>query len=127
MVKASAKGTLKYLILKGDYLERLKDIKKDHEVQEKGLFVIISDENGREAARHYIPRDSVIRLKDGSEVNTGDIISKPKSEDRSVIAQWDPYSNPVIAEISGVVAFEDIEPGFSATEQYDEWRECKFG
>ena len=120
VVKASAKGTLKYLILKGDYLERLKDIKKDHEVQEKGLFVIISDENGREAARHYIPRDSVIRLKDGSEVNTGDIISKPKSEDRSVIAQWDPYSNPVIAEISGVVAFEDIEPGFSATEQYDE-------
>ena len=99
VVKASAKGTLKYLILKGDYLERLKDIKKDHEVQEKGLFVIISDENGREAARHYIPRDSVIRLKDGSEVNTGDIISKPKSEDRSVIAQWDPYSNPVLLRL----------------------------
>jgi len=121
IVKASAAGTLKYFILKGDYLVRLKDeIKKGHEVTEKGLFVVISDENDREAARHYIPRDSIIRLKDGSNVEAGDIISKPKTEDRSVIAEWDPYSTPIIAESAGVVSFEDIEPGYSAAEQYDE-------
>jgi len=36
-IKAGADGTLKYFILKGDYLERLRDIKKGHVVSEKGM------------------------------------------------------------------------------------------
>ena len=41
IIPAGAKGILKYFILKGDYLERLKDIKKGHIVTEKGMFVVI--------------------------------------------------------------------------------------
>ncbi|WP_297895457.1 DNA-directed RNA polymerase subunit beta', partial [uncultured Campylobacter sp.] len=63
-IKAGANGTLKYFILKGDYLERLRDIKKGHVVSEKGMYVVISDDNGREAIRHYIPRESVITYDD---------------------------------------------------------------
>jgi DNA-directed RNA polymerase, beta' subunit len=119
-IKAGANGTLKYFILKGDYLERLKDIKKGHVVSEKGMYVVISDENGREAIRHYIPRESVITYDDNSVVKSEDLIAKPKKDDRLIIAEWDPYSIPVAAECEGKISFEDIEPGYTATEQYDE-------
>ena len=119
-IKAGANGTLKYFILKGDYLERLRDIKKGHVVSEKGMYVVISDENGREAIRHYIPRESVITYDDNSVVKNEDLIAKPKKDDRLIIAEWDPYSIPVAAECEGKISFEDIEPGYTATEQYDE-------
>nr|WP_314234466.1 DNA-directed RNA polymerase subunit beta' [uncultured Campylobacter sp.] len=119
-IKAGANGTLKYFILKGDYLERLRDIKKGHVVSEKGMYVVISDENGREAIRHYIPRESVITYDDNSVVKSDDLIAKPKKDDRLIIAEWDPYSIPVAAECEGKISFEDIEPGYTATEQYDE-------
>ena len=119
-IKAGANGTLKYFILKGDYLERLRDIKKGHVVSEKGMYVVISDDNGREAIRHYIPRESVITYDDNSVVKSDDLIAKPKKDDRLIIAEWDPYSIPVAAECEGKIGFEDIEPGYTATEQYDE-------
>ncbi len=119
-IKAGVSGTLKYFILKGDYLERLKDIKKGHVVSEKGMYVVISDANGREAIRHYIPRESVITYDDNTVVKSEDLIAKPKKDDRLIIAEWDPYSIPVAAECEGKISFEDIEPGYTATEQYDE-------
>lgn len=119
-IKAGVNGTLKYFILKGDYLERLKDIKKGHVVSEKGMYVVISDANGREAIRHYIPRESVITYDDNTVVKSEDLIAKPKKDDRLIIAEWDPYSIPVAAECEGKISFEDIEPGYTATEQYDE-------
>lgn len=120
VIKAEAKGILKFFLLKGDYLERVKNVKKDQVVTEKGLFVVVADEDGREAVRHYIPRESVIQLNDSSKVDAKSIIAKPQNSDRLIIAEWDPYSTPIIAELEGVIAFEDIEPGYTATEQYDE-------
>lgn len=120
VVTAAHAGKINYFILKGDCLERIKDLKKGDEVKEKGLFVVISDKEGREAARNYIPRKSILELKDGANVEVGGVISRPSSKEKIVIAQWDPYSTPVIAEAPGKVSFEDIEPGYSATEQFDE-------
>lgn len=119
-IVSGASGIVKFFILRGDYLDRVKDIKKGHEVEEKGLFVIVSDKDGREASRHYIPRNSVIEIDDNSQVDSSSVIATPKNSDKLVVAEWDPYSTPIIAEESGVVAFEDIEPGYSAAEQYDE-------
>ena len=119
-IVASAHGVLKYYILKGDYLERIREIKKGDIVTEKGLFVVVADEEDREAVRHYIPRNSIIEFDDSSDVVATDILAKPQADSKLVIAEWDPYSNPVIAEEAGVVAYEDIEPGYSVTEQYDE-------
>ncbi len=119
-IVANATGEIKYYKLVGDYLERFKDIKKGSTVNEKGLFAIIADSEGREAARHYIPRQSVIEFDDNSMVNAKDIIAHPEKDEQKVIAEWDPYSTPTIAEDDGVVTFEDIEPGITATEQIDD-------
>ena len=119
-ISAGASGVIKFFILKGDYLDRVKDIKKGYKVTEKGLFVVVSDKDGREAVRHYVPRNSIVQLDDNSAVDAKTIIALPESNDKLVIAEWDPYSTPIIAEEAGVVSFEDIEPGYSASEQFDE-------
>ena len=119
-ILAGANGVLKFYILKGDYLERLRNIKKGHVVTEKGLFVVVADEDDREAVRYYIPRNSIIKANDSDTVDSKAVISEPENQEKTVIAEWDPYSTPIIAEAAGRVSYEDIEPGYSAAEQYDE-------
>lgn len=119
-ITADANGVVKFFILKGDFLDRLKDIKKGHKVTEKGFFVVVSDKDGREAVRHYIPRNSIIQVSDNDAVERATVVSLPEKDDKLIIAEWDPYSTPTIAEEAGVVSFEDVEPGYSATEQADE-------
>lgn len=115
-----SKGTLKFYLLNGDYLERDKNIKKGHIVTEKGLFVVIADEDDREAERHYLPRNSHILFDDSTDIEANTLVAKPQTDEKKIIAQWDPYSNPVISEAKGKVSFEQIEPDKSATAQYDE-------
>lgn len=120
VVKSTANGALKFYTLEGDSLKRFEDIKKGYEVEQKGLFVIVADDANREAARYYIPRKSILEFNDNDKVKIGDVLFKPKDSRKVIVAQWDPYSTPVIAEKPGIVSFEGIEPGYSAAEQYDE-------
>ena len=117
---AKEEGTVKYFILKGDFLERFKGLKAGYEVVEKGLFATVIDANNREAVRHYIARGSVIVVDDDEAVDASSLIAKPSTDESVVIAEWDPYSNPVISEADGIVQFEDIIVGATATEQLDE-------
>jgi DNA-directed RNA polymerase beta' subunit len=119
-IKALAKGTVKYYRLRGDYLERTHEIKKGDKVEYKGLFAVIADKQDREASRHYIVRGSIIAVGDDTKVKLDTVLAKPQSEEQTVIAEWDPYSNPVLSEESGTVKFEDIIPELTATEQIDE-------
>ncbi len=70
--------------------------------------IVIVDGNGRERERFKLVYGSVLNVKDGDVVKKGDIL-----------AEWDPYSNPIIAEISGRAAFKDIEEGITMAEQVD--------
>ncbi|MDQ1329593.1 MAG: DNA-directed polymerase subunit beta, partial [Candidatus Poribacteria bacterium] len=119
-ILAKEEGVVKYFLLKGDYLERFEGLKSGYEVVEKGLFATVVDVNNREAVRHYIARGSIIITEDDAVVDSKTVIAKPKNDESTVIAEWDPYSNPVISETNGVVHFEDIIIGTTATEQYDE-------
>lgn len=119
-IVSKEKGILKFYMLVGDSLERMRDIKKGFKITEKGIFAIIADENDREAARHYLVRDSIIQLDDNSRIEANTLISKPESDEQKIIAQWDPYTTPVISDINGIVKFEDIIPGLTVTEQLDE-------
>jgi len=120
VVLSGAKGSVKYYKLIGDYLQRRDDIKAGHKVVEKGLFAVIVDGEDREALRHYISRGSVLELNDNTAVEKDSVLSKPETSEQSVIAEWDPYANPTISEKAGTVTFEDIIPGITASEQFDE-------
>ncbi len=119
-IYAGEEGTVKYFQLKGDYLERFEGLKAGYDVEEKGLFAVIIDKNNREATRHYIARGSIIVTDDDTKVEKDTLIAKPASDESVVIAEWDPYSNPIISEANGTVKFEDIIIGTTATEQVDE-------
>ena len=119
-VEAGAKGTVKFFLLKGDYLERYKAISSGYEVTEKGLFAVVVDADDREANRHYIARGSIVEIGDDATVEAATLIARPTTNESVVIAEWDPYSNPIISEANGTVKFEDIIPGVTAAEQFDE-------
>ncbi len=117
---SKASGTVKYFKLIGDYLERFEEIKVGDKITQKGLFAVIVDDRNREALRHYISRDSIIEIADNNVVQSDTILARPSTQSQVVIAEWDPYANPTIAEIDGVVSFEDIIPGVTVTEAFDE-------
>ncbi|WP_434481330.1 DNA-directed RNA polymerase subunit beta' [Sulfurovum xiamenensis] len=119
-VVSESKGTVKFFLLKGDYLEAHTGITEGTKVVEKGLFAVVVDENNREAARHYISRGSVVKVDNDAMVQRGDLLSAPETASQVVIAEWDPYSEPIIAEQQGKLKFEDIIPGVTVVEQFDE-------
>ena len=72
--------------------------------------IAVLDENGRERRRYSVIYGAKLRVKDGQKVKEGDIL-----------AEWDPYSIPVLTEVSGRVKFGDIIEGATMQEQVDEF------
>jgi len=72
--------------------------------------IAILDENGRERRRYSVIYGATLRVKDGQKVKEGEML-----------AEWDPYSIPVLTEVSGRVKFGDIIEGVTMQEQVDEF------
>ncbi len=64
---------------------------------------------GRERERYPVPYGAVLHVADGGEM-----------EPNSLIADWDPYTIPIVTEIGGVVKHEDIVEGISMQEKKDQ-------
>ncbi len=77
-------------------------------VLNRNCDAIVLDETGREKERFKLVYGAVLSYKDGDKVQKG-----------SVIAEWDPYSNPIISEVTATVQYQDIEEGSTMTEQVD--------
>jgi DNA-directed RNA polymerase subunit beta' len=66
---------------------------------------------------YLIGQDQKIEIRNGSElvVKKGDVLKAEKT-----IANFDPFSDPIIAEVSGSVKYEDIIPGTTLKEEIDD-------
>ncbi|HET6523755.1 DNA-directed RNA polymerase subunit beta' [Sphingopyxis sp.] len=71
--------------------------------------IAIIDSEGRERATHKLPYGAQIMHKDGEKVKKGDRI-----------AEWDPFTMPLITEKQGVVKYQDLADGKTLVEQVDE-------
>jgi len=69
----------------------------------------VADENGRERERYKLPYGATIRVKDGAQVQAG-----------QVVAVWDPHTHPIITEVAGIVSFSGMEDGLTIRRQTDE-------
>jgi DNA-directed RNA polymerase subunit beta' len=69
----------------------------------------VTDEHGRERERYKLPYGSVIKVKDGDIVEAGDIV-----------ANFDPHTHPIIAELSGKVVFSGMDEGITISRKTDE-------
>jgi len=71
--------------------------------------IAVIDAEGREREIHKVPYGTVLMFKDGDQVKAGDRL-----------AEWDPFSLPIITETSGVVKYQDLIDGKTMVEQVDE-------
>jgi len=90
-------------------LNILKDSDDRNIVIGRTTTINVIDENGTERASHKLPYGSQLLINDGEKV---------KKSQR--LAQWDPYTIPIITEAGGTVAFEDLVDGVSIGEVSDE-------
>ena len=81
-----------------------------------GLFVVMSRNtqiviqvDGKDRETYKPPYGARLRVKDGEVVKKG-----------GRIAEWDPYTTPILTEMGGKVRFEDLVEGLSVREEADE-------
>ena len=86
-------------------------LNKDGElvVMNRNGSIAITDEKGRERERNKMIYGARLRVSDGETVNR-----------ETLLAEWDPYTIPIITEVSGKVKFGDVIEGLTMNEQVDE-------
>ena len=69
----------------------------------------VLDEELRSRGKYTVPYGAHLKVEEGSTVKAKDLI-----------AEWDPFSIPILAEVGGLVKFGDIIEGKTMQEQVDE-------
>jgi DNA-directed RNA polymerase subunit beta' len=69
----------------------------------------IIDSEGRERATHRLPYGAHLLVADGAKITKGERI-----------AEWDPFTMPVITETGGTIKYQDLIDNQTLTEQTDE-------
>ncbi|MGB1539798.1 MAG: DNA-directed RNA polymerase subunit beta', partial [Rickettsiales bacterium] len=86
------------------------DSKGRHVVMSRTCELILRDEEkGREKARHKLPYGARLLVDQNAKVKKG-----------TKLAEWDPYTIPIITERSGVARYRDLVEGVSLREVMDE-------
>ncbi len=73
------------------------------------MSIGIVDQSGKELAQHKLAYGARLHVDEGDTVTRG-----------TRLAQWDPYTRPILTEVNGTVDFEDLIEGASVREQTDE-------
>jgi len=71
--------------------------------------LVVVDDTGREKEKYPIAYGSRLMVTDGDEVKAD-----------QVVAQWDPFSIPILTEVAGQVKYGDVIEGQTMQEQIDE-------
>lgn len=103
-IRSKSKGFVKYHNLKIVQQES-----GDIIVLNRNGQISINDEDGRELEKHTVPSGSVLSLKDGQDIDKNVIFIK-----------WDPYTSPILTEVSGKIRYEDIIEEVTMVEETDE-------
>src|SRR5690349_5348403 len=71
--------------------------------------LVIMDDTGREREHHRLVYGATLLAQQGQRVGSG-----------AVVAEWDPFAMPILTEVGGIVAFNDLVEGVSVVEKVDE-------
>ncbi len=89
--------------------EVVKNSDGENIVMTRTQAILVLDQDGSERASHRIPFGARLKVDDGDKIKRG-----------QRMAEWDPYSRPILSEANGTVAFEDLIEGQSMSETVDE-------
>jgi len=87
----------------------VKDSQGRNVAMSRTMSIVIVDQTGKELASHKVPYGARLHADEGDTVKRG-----------AKLAQWDPYTRPILTEVKGTVDFEDLIDGISVREQTDE-------
>ncbi|MFN7323703.1 MAG: DNA-directed RNA polymerase subunit beta', partial [Sphingomonadales bacterium] len=75
----------------------------------RGGELVINDKDGREMEVHRLPYGATLHFAEGDAVKVGERL-----------AEWDPFTMPLITEKPGIVKFQDLLDGKTLIEQTDD-------
>jgi DNA-directed RNA polymerase subunit beta' len=78
-------------------------------VMNRNGSLVVRDEKGRDRERYPIVYGARLKVRDGQEVDQGEIL-----------VEWDPYTFSILTEEPGTVRFRDIIEGLTVHEEVDE-------
>jgi DNA-directed RNA polymerase subunit beta' len=87
----------------------IKNSSKMNIVMTRNAEVILTDGKDRERARHRIPYGAQLLTKDKAKVERGE-----------KLAEWDPYTLPMISEKAGIANYVDLDEGVTMRETVDD-------
>ncbi len=96
-------------IVKYAGLRTLKNQRGEIIVMNRNGAIIIQDETGREKEKYAVVYAAHLKVNDGQEVQPG-----------QTLVEWDPYTNSILTEVAGTVAFGDVVEGLTMKEDFDE-------
>jgi len=102
-IVAQNKGKIKFIDL-----HTVKSSKGEIVVMSRKGEVAIVSEQGRERERYQVIYGAHLKVKEGDEIQPG-----------QVIAEWDPFTTPILTDVSGRVRFADIQVGKTMIEKVD--------
>jgi DNA-directed RNA polymerase subunit beta' len=99
-IKSKNKGLVKY--------HNLRTVKKNKDfiVLNRNGSISINDKEGRELERYTVAQGAVISIADGEELNKA-----------IAFVHWDPYTQPILTEVSGQVRYEDLKEDVTIREE----------
>ena len=62
--------------------------------------IAIVDDRGREVESYAVPTGATLKVREGDSVTDG-----------TILCEWNPYSIPILSEVTGKIRFEDIVEG----------------
>jgi DNA-directed RNA polymerase subunit beta' len=97
-------GTVKFA-----NMQAVIDDKNENVVLNRNAEIIVADDRGRELEKFIVQTGSIILVKEGEKV----AVRKP-------LAKWDPHTIPILTEVGGKVAFEELIPDVTYREEVDQ-------
>ncbi|MBN1551935.1 DNA-directed RNA polymerase subunit beta', partial [bacterium] len=129
-IYARINGIIRFYHLEGDRLietdKVLQAVEGGFEVTDRACFMklFVDEDEVQEVETNYVARGAKVRVKPGDAVKRDQLIvesTMPDDKERRsfLLAEWDPFAFPLLAEESGEIILEDVIDEVSLKEELD--------
>ena len=103
-IESKYDGTVKYtnIITAKDSSDNLINMSRNSSLS-------VLDEKNKERAKHRLPFGCKLKFENNKKINASD-----------VLAEWDPFTLPIVAQINGYIVFKDLEEGVTTRQIVDD-------
>lgn len=103
-IELKTSGTIKF----SEGIRTVDDRSNRAVVMSRNGEIFVADDKGRERERYNIPYGAALLVREGEKVTA-----------KTKIAEWDPFTTPILANGAGVAKFEDLVVGRTLEEKVD--------